>query len=212
MLRATSYSSTFTASDRRSVTICLSRRNARSEMQKALIGFGNYVLRHWSEPDEGLWEPRTGRQHHTHSRFFAGTALDRVISLSEQGKLKGADVDEYRKQRDSIRQQISTRAVEPAIAELCQCARRRRSGCQPAAALLVWLRKSGLAANAIHLQSYSRQAGDTRRAAFLLLYAAAGRDVCDLQFLGEAESIEAPRRWQLRTMQRTSRHLAQILQ
>ena len=80
------------------------------EMQKALIGFGNYVLRHWSEPDEGLWEPRTGRQHHTHSRLLCWTALDRVISLSEQGKLKGADVDEYRKQRDSIRQQISTRA------------------------------------------------------------------------------------------------------
>ncbi|HET8824490.1 MAG TPA: glycoside hydrolase family 15 protein [Terriglobales bacterium] len=80
------------------------------EMQKVLVGFGNYVLKHWDEPDEGIWEPRNGRQNHTHSRLMCWTALDRLVSLAEQGKLKGAKVDEYKRNRDAIQRQISTRA------------------------------------------------------------------------------------------------------
>lgn len=80
------------------------------EMQKVLVGFGNYVVKHWDEPDEGIWEPRNGRQNHTHSRLMCWTALDRLVSLAEQGKLKGADIGEYKRDRDAIQQQISTRA------------------------------------------------------------------------------------------------------
>ncbi len=80
------------------------------EMQKVLVGFGNYVVKHWDEPDEGIWEPRNGRQHHTHSRLMCWTALDRLVSLAEQGKLKRGNIEEYRRNRDAIQQQISTRA------------------------------------------------------------------------------------------------------
>ena len=80
------------------------------EMQKVLVGFGNYVVKHWDEPDEGIWEPRNGRQNHTHSRLMCWTALDRLVSLAEQGKLKGANVEEYKRNRDKIQQQICTRA------------------------------------------------------------------------------------------------------
>jgi GH15 family glucan-1,4-alpha-glucosidase len=78
-------------------------------MQRALVGFGDYVIKHWNEPDEGIWEPRTGRQHHTHSRLLCWTALDRLISLAEQSKLHGANLDEYRRNRDRIQQEIMTR-------------------------------------------------------------------------------------------------------
>jgi GH15 family glucan-1,4-alpha-glucosidase len=80
------------------------------EMQKALAGFGDYVAKHWDLPDEGIWEPRTGRRNHTHSRLLCWTALDRLISLSERGKLKGVPLDEYKKQAEAIRQQIQRRA------------------------------------------------------------------------------------------------------
>ncbi len=79
------------------------------EMQKALVGFGDHVLKHWNEPDEGIWEPRTGRHHHTHSRLLCWTALDRLISLVEKGKLRGANLSEYKKNRDRIHQEIVTR-------------------------------------------------------------------------------------------------------
>lgn len=58
------------------------------EMQKVLIGIGDYAAEHWDLPDEGIWEPRTGRRHHTHSRLLMWTALDRLISLCRQGKIE----------------------------------------------------------------------------------------------------------------------------
>ena len=79
------------------------------EMQKVLVGFGNYVLKHWRLPDEGIWEPRNGRRPHTHSRLLCWTALDRLITLSDQGKLRGVKVEEYKKHCDAIRDQIVRR-------------------------------------------------------------------------------------------------------
>jgi GH15 family glucan-1,4-alpha-glucosidase len=76
------------------------------EMQKVLVELGDYVLQHWQLPDEGIWEPRSGRRHHTHSRLLCWTALDRLITLKEQGKLRRANIDQYRKQADAIRQEI----------------------------------------------------------------------------------------------------------
>jgi GH15 family glucan-1,4-alpha-glucosidase len=78
-------------------------------MQKVLIGFGNYVVKHWALPDEGIWEPRTGREHHTHSRLLCWTALDRLMSLHKQGLLKGGDVEVYTQNCDVIRRQIEQR-------------------------------------------------------------------------------------------------------
>jgi GH15 family glucan-1,4-alpha-glucosidase len=80
------------------------------EMQKVLVGFGDYVAKHWDSADQGIWEPRTRPRNHTHSRLLCWTALDRLISLSDQGKLKRAPVDEYKKQAEAIRQQIQRRA------------------------------------------------------------------------------------------------------
>ena len=80
------------------------------EMQKVLVGFGNYVVKHWDEPDEGIWEPRNGRANHTHSRLMCWTALDRLVSLAERGKLKGAHLEEYKRNRDAIQKQICARA------------------------------------------------------------------------------------------------------
>ena len=80
------------------------------EMQKVLVGFGDYVAKHWDTPDQGIWEPRNKPQNHTHSRLLCWTALDRLITLNENGKLKGAPIEEYKKQSESICQQIQQRA------------------------------------------------------------------------------------------------------
>lgn len=79
-------------------------------MQKALIGFGNYVVQHWNEPDEGIWEPRSGKQDHTHSRLMCWTAMDRLITLQEKGQITGAALDNYKKAAEEIRKQIHDRA------------------------------------------------------------------------------------------------------
>lgn len=85
------------------------------ETQKALVGFGNYVVKHWDCPDEGIWEPRGERQNHTHSRLLCWTALDRLISLAERDFVKNVPVDEFRRHREAIREQLCKRAWNPRL-------------------------------------------------------------------------------------------------
>lgn len=80
------------------------------EMQKALIGFGDYVVKNWDQPDEGIWEPRSGRQNHTHSRLLCWTAMDRLVRLAERGMLQQAPIEEYKQISNAIRHQIEQRA------------------------------------------------------------------------------------------------------
>jgi len=78
--------------------------------QKVLIGFGKYVAANWDQPDEGIWEPRSGRRNHTHSRLMCWTALDRLLALHEKGLIPAAPEDLFIRERDRIRQQIEARA------------------------------------------------------------------------------------------------------
>ena len=76
------------------------------DMQKVLISFGNYVVENWNQPDEGIWEPRWGRQNHTHSRLLCWTALDRLIRLGKKGILQKALIETYEEHCNAIRRQI----------------------------------------------------------------------------------------------------------
>jgi len=79
-------------------------------MQKALIGFGDQVAKSWRLPDEGIWEPRTGRRDNTYSKLMCWTALDRLINLAERGAIQGAPLADYRRERDLIREQLASHA------------------------------------------------------------------------------------------------------
>jgi GH15 family glucan-1,4-alpha-glucosidase len=78
--------------------------------QKVLTGFGKYVAKNWDQPDEGIWEPRSGRRNHTHSRLLCWTALDRLLAMEEKGLITGIPHDWFARERDRIRQQIEHRA------------------------------------------------------------------------------------------------------
>jgi GH15 family glucan-1,4-alpha-glucosidase len=83
--------------------------NLDRETQKMLRHFGEYVCRHWHEPDNGIWEPRGERQHLTHSRLLCWVALDRLLEMSRNGKVHGIPVDKFTKHREEIRQDIEGR-------------------------------------------------------------------------------------------------------
>jgi GH15 family glucan-1,4-alpha-glucosidase len=70
-----------------------------------LVGLGETVCRRWQEPDEGIWEVRGGRRHHTYSKAMCWVALDRLLDL-HQARHLSAPVDRFRAVRDEIRQQI----------------------------------------------------------------------------------------------------------
>jgi GH15 family glucan-1,4-alpha-glucosidase len=78
--------------------------------QKALIGMGKYVAGHWDQPDEGIWEPRSGRENNTYSRLLCWTALDRLLALDEKKTIRGVPRAEFTRERERIRQQIEQRA------------------------------------------------------------------------------------------------------
>lgn len=80
------------------------------ETRNMLCAFGDYVCRNWRKPDEGIWEPRSGRYENTHSRVLCWTALDRLLELHSSGYLPEAPVNEFQKNREAIRRDIEERA------------------------------------------------------------------------------------------------------
>jgi GH15 family glucan-1,4-alpha-glucosidase len=80
------------------------------ETQKMLCAFGDYVCRNWQRPDDGIWEPRSGAGHNTHSRVLCWTALDRLVELHAKGHLRGAPVDLFERNRAAIRADVEAHA------------------------------------------------------------------------------------------------------
>src|SRR5581483_892475 len=82
---------------------------ADREVRSLLRALGEYVRRHWREPDEGIWEPRSGRARHTHSLLLCWTALDRLISLDERGLLRLGPTLDLERARARLRREIEER-------------------------------------------------------------------------------------------------------
>ena len=83
--------------------------------QQVLVDLGKYVADHWDEPDEGIWEPRTGQKNHTHSRLMCWTTLDRLLELHEKQKIAALPREQFVRERERIRDQIELRAWNPRI-------------------------------------------------------------------------------------------------
>jgi GH15 family glucan-1,4-alpha-glucosidase len=78
-------------------------------LQQVLV---EYVERHWQEPDEGIWEVRSGRRHFTHSKVMAWVALDRAVQAVERFARPGP-VRRWRALRRRMHQEICQRGVDP---------------------------------------------------------------------------------------------------
>ena len=64
-----------------------------------------WVGKNWSQPDEGIWEVRNGRQHFLHSRLMCWVTMDRAIRLSQKRSLV-APIAEWLAIRDAIHEDI----------------------------------------------------------------------------------------------------------
>ena len=67
----------------------------------------NWLCEHWDQPDEGIWETRSGRQPFTYSRLMSWVAIERAMRVARQRGLP-ADLVRWRTQRDAIYHQIMT--------------------------------------------------------------------------------------------------------
>ena len=71
----------------------------------------DFVLDHWREPDDGIWESRDGRQQHVYSKVMCWVALDRMVKLAQARSLP-SDVDRWSAVRDEIRDEVLTRGYD----------------------------------------------------------------------------------------------------
>jgi GH15 family glucan-1,4-alpha-glucosidase len=84
------------------------------DTSRMLDGLGRTVCRRWREPDEGIWEGRSGRFHNTHSKVLCWVALDRLIEMHEAGYLD-VSVELFRANRDEIRKEIEAHGYNERI-------------------------------------------------------------------------------------------------
>lgn len=68
----------------------------------------NWVCAHWQEPDEGIWEVRSGRQLFVFSRLMCWVALDRGLRLADKRSFP-ADREGWLRTRDAIYEEIMAR-------------------------------------------------------------------------------------------------------
>ena len=66
-------------------------------MQLALL---EHLEKIWREPDDGIWEVRSEREHFTYSKVMAWVAFDRAIKSAEMFGLPGP-VEHWRELRDA---------------------------------------------------------------------------------------------------------------
>ncbi len=89
------------------------------EMWPLVEPMAEYVVRHWQEPDNGIWETRGGLQHFVHSKAMCWVALERAARLARS---IGADkhVDAWRTERDAIMQSLVTKGFDTELGAFVQ--------------------------------------------------------------------------------------------
>lgn len=68
----------------------------------------------WREPDEGIWEVRSGPEHFTYSKAMTWLAYDRAISSAEAFNLPGP-LDHWRKMRAVIHRDVCEHGFDPGL-------------------------------------------------------------------------------------------------
>jgi GH15 family glucan-1,4-alpha-glucosidase len=72
----------------------------------------DHVAEVWAEPDEGIWEVRSGPHHFTFSKIMAWVAMDRAVSAVETHGLEGP-LAHWREVRAAIRADVLEKGVNP---------------------------------------------------------------------------------------------------
>ena len=73
----------------------------------------------WEQPDEGIWEVRSGRRHFTYSKVMAWVAFDRAAKSAEAFGL-GGPVDRWRAIRKRIHEQVCRHGFDAELGHFVQ--------------------------------------------------------------------------------------------
>ncbi|HEX5172413.1 MAG TPA: glycoside hydrolase family 15 protein [Cyclobacteriaceae bacterium] len=71
-----------------------------------IIGLGKVICKKWDKPDNGIWEIRSSKIHHTHSKVMAWVGLDRLIKLCDKYNWSHAPLGEFHRNLTLIRKKV----------------------------------------------------------------------------------------------------------
>lgn len=94
----------------------LGRNEAGWQLQRSLLDHLETV---WDQPDEGIWEIRSGRRHFTFSKVMAWAAVDRTIKSAEQFGMDGP-VERWKDLRRRIHDDACARGYNPVTGSFVQ--------------------------------------------------------------------------------------------
>jgi GH15 family glucan-1,4-alpha-glucosidase len=106
-----------------------------TDVARRLAGLADFVSANWQRADAGIWEVRSTPMHFTQSKMMCWVALDRAISLAEQGLIPHRHLPRWR----STRQQIHTFVEARCFSAALNCYARFADGRELDAAVLLGL-------------------------------------------------------------------------
>ena len=86
------------------------------DLQSMLVDF---VVEHYDDPDDGIWEVRGPRRHFTHSKVMAWVALDRAVRMVAKYDLPGP-VEHWKTVRDRIKAEVLERGFDERVGAFTQ--------------------------------------------------------------------------------------------
>jgi GH15 family glucan-1,4-alpha-glucosidase len=83
------------------------------QYRRLLRTFADFVVAHWEEPDQGMWEMRGPPRHHVHGKLMSWVAMDRAGQLFEHGQ-------DWAALAERIRAEICAKGIDHASGHLAQ--------------------------------------------------------------------------------------------
>jgi GH15 family glucan-1,4-alpha-glucosidase len=96
-----------------------SMRSPHPQLWSVLGLMADQAAARWVEPDQGIWETRSGARHYVHSKLLCWVALDRAVRLAHDAGMPG-DVVLWQRTRDDIRDAILTRGYDRTLQTFTQ--------------------------------------------------------------------------------------------
>src|SRR5437667_173270 len=87
-------------------------RDASVGVGAMVVRYADQTVRHWREPDSGLWEVRHRPRHYLHSKVWAWIALDRAVRMAEMLDLAPRKRSSWTVERDLLHTEILHRGFK----------------------------------------------------------------------------------------------------
>ncbi|WP_435204547.1 glycoside hydrolase family 15 protein [Micromonospora sp. bgisy143] len=75
-------------------------------------GLMDWLCDHWDQPEDGIWETRSGRQDFTYGRMMCWLAFDRAIRIAH-ARGRPASITRWADQRNAVYEQVIARGFHP---------------------------------------------------------------------------------------------------